>query len=153
MLGRFSHVALCVRDIDVSVEFYRKLGFKPFFECTDDSPIPGAVLGLELRKVRMAFMRLGDDPGEAFLDIVQFVDPPTQGEAYPSLNNVGVCRVAFTVEDIEATYAHLQAIGVDFVTPLQRFETPNGNDLAMVCFRDPDGVFLEIISPMRTQAG
>ena len=145
MLTRLSHTAICVRDLDVSVAFYEKLGFKTFFEFTDDSPITGAVLGIEMRKARMAFMRLGDDPLTPFLDIVQFVDPPTQGSPYQTLNNVGIPRIAFTVENIEETYEELKNIGVDFVTPLRRVN----KDVAMVCFRDPDGIFLEIITPFK----
>lgn len=146
---RFSHVAICVRDLDVSVAFYERLGFRRFFEFTDDSPITGAVLGIEMRKTRMAFMRLSDDPGEGFLDLVQFVDPPTHGSAYPTLNNVGICRVALSVDDIDQTYEKLQAADVEFVTPLQRLTTPEGDELAMVCFKDPDGIFIEIISGLK----
>ena len=151
MLTRFSHAAICVRDLDASISFYEKLGFEKFFDFTHDDPIAGAVIGVETRKVRMAFMRLSDDPREAFLDIVQFIDPPTQGTPYPTLNNVGICRLAFMVDDIEKTYETLQAIGVDFVTPLQHLKTPAGDDLAMVCFKDPDGTFLEIITPLNVE--
>lgn len=151
MLTRFSHVAICVRDLDVSVEFYRKLGFSKFFEFTDDSPTTAAVLGIEMRKTRMAFMRLGEDSRQSFLDVVQFVDPPTHGAPYPTLNNVGICRVAFSVDDIDQTYEKLQRMGVEFVTPLQRLRTPEGDELAMVCFKDPDGIYLEIISGLKVE--
>ncbi len=66
------------------------------------------------------------------------------------MNNVGIGRIAFAVDDIDATYAHLQDLGLDFVTPLKRFVAPYGDDMAMVCFRDPDGVFLEVISGLKT---
>ena len=146
MLGRISHTVICVRDLDVSVTFYEKLGLHKFFEFTHDDPIAGAVVGVETRKVRMAFMRLGDNPHEPFLDIVQFVDPPTYGHPYLTLNNVGICRVAFAVDDIELVYERLREMNVEFVTPLHRLTTPHGDPLAMVCFKDPDGSFLEIIS-------
>ena len=149
MLGRISHTAICVRDLDVSVAFYEKLGLNKFFEFTNDGPLGGTTVGVEARKVRMAFMRLGNDPLEPFLDIVQFVDPPSQGEAYPTLNHVGIGRVAFAVDDIEPVYERLQEMDVEFVTPLQRLTTPAGDPLAMVCFKDPDGSFLEIISGLK----
>nr|WP_087572866.1 VOC family protein [Sphingomonas sp. CDS-1] len=151
MLGRLSHTVICVRDLDVSVAFYEELGLHKFFEFTHDDPIAGAVVGVETRKVRMAFMRLGDNPYEPFLDIVQFVDPPTHGEPYPTLNNVGICRVAFAVNDIDPVYERLKAMDVEFVTPLHRLTTPTGDPLAMVCFKDPDGSFLEIISGLKVE--
>lgn len=145
MLTGISHTVVCVRDLDRSIAFYNKLGLKSFYEGTTDSPIVGEVLGLDIRKARMAFMRFGDDPTSPFLDIVEFLDPPTQGSPYPTLNNVGLCRVAFSVDDIDQTYQHLQEMAVEFVTPLRRL--PSGG--AMVCFKDPDGTFLEIITELR----
>ena len=151
MIGRFSHVAICVRDIDRSIAFYERLGFKAFFDFTQKDPIGGEVVGVDAREVRMVFMRMGDDPHAPFIDIVQFVDPPAEGSAYSALNNVGIGRIAFAVDDMDATYAHLQAMEVDFVTPLKRFRSPEGDDMAMVCFRDPDGIFLEVISGLNVQ--
>ncbi|WP_414707976.1 VOC family protein [Rhizorhapis sp.] len=37
---------------------------------------------------------------------------------------VGICRLAFSVDDIDDTYERLQAIGVEFMTSLQRLKTP-----------------------------
>lgn len=96
-------------------------------------------------------MRLGNDPLEPFLDLVQFVDPPTHGEPYPTLNNVGICRVAFAVDDIDQVYERLKEMDVEFVTPLHRLTTPNGDSLAMASFKDPDGNFLEIISGLKVE--
>ncbi|HKT84505.1 MAG TPA: VOC family protein [Novosphingobium sp.] len=151
MLGRFSHTVLCVRDLDVSVAFYEKLGLNKFFEFSQSDPIAGEVVGLKTREVRMAFMRLGSAPETPFLDIVQFVDPPSQGKPYAALNNVGIGRVAFAVDDIDTVYEKLERMDVDFVTPLQRLITPHGDPLAMVCFRDPDGIFIEIISGLKVE--
>ena len=62
----------------------------------------GDVIGMKAKKVRGVFMRLGDDPGSPVLDLVQFIDLPPQGQPYPTLNNIGICRIAFSV----AFHAH-----------------------------------------------
>ena len=82
------------------------------------------------------------------LDLVQFIDPPTQGQPYATLNNVGICRVAFTVDDIDETYEQLKAKGIQFVAPLKKLEGPGVARIAVVCFRDPDGTVLELLSGM-----
>lgn len=77
---------------------------------------------------------------------MQFVDPPHQGQPYPTLNNLGICRIAFLVDDIDAVYRELQAKRVEFVAPLQKPDGPRGTKIGVVCFKDPDGTVLELIS-------
>ena len=77
---------------------------------------------------------------------MQFIDPPPQGTPYASLNNIGICRIAFAVDDIDATYAELTKMDVDFVAPLKKLEGPGGAEVGVVCFKDPDGTILELVS-------
>jgi hypothetical protein len=65
-------------------------------------------------------MRPGADDNAPLLDLVQFIDPPPQGEPYPTSNNIGTCRIAFSVDDIDETYEQLQEMNVDFVAPLKK---------------------------------
>jgi catechol 2,3-dioxygenase-like lactoylglutathione lyase family enzyme len=131
-----------------SIQFYQGLGFKKVNDFTMDDPSVGEALGLKAKKLRGVFMRLGDDANAPVLDLVQFIDPPTQGQPYPTLNNVGICRIAFTVDDIDKTYEELKAKKVDFVAPLKKVDGPGGAKIGVVCFKDPDGTILELLSGM-----
>jgi len=124
------------------------LGFNKVNDFVLDDPSVGDALGLKAKKLRGVFMRLGNDENAPVLDLVQFIDPPTQGKPYPTLNNVGICRIAFTVDDIDTTYADLQALKVDFLAPLKKIKGPDGATIGVVCFKDPDGTILELISGM-----
>lgn len=148
MLQRLFHVNICVRDMERSIRFYEGLGFKKVNDFTLDDPHVGEALGLQAKKLRGVFMRLGDDPNAPVLDLVQFIDPPPQGQPYPTLNNIGICRIAFTVDDIDKTYEELQAKQVEFVAPLKKIDGPGGGKIGVVCFKDPDGTVLELISGM-----
>jgi catechol 2,3-dioxygenase-like lactoylglutathione lyase family enzyme len=148
MLQKLFHVNICVRDMERSIRFYEGLGCKKVNDFTLDDPNVGDGLGLKARKLRGVFMRLGDDPNAPVLDLVQFIDPPPQGQPYPTLNNIGICRLAFTVADIDKAYAELQAKGVEFVAPLKKFPGPGGGQVGFVCFKDPDGTVLELITGM-----
>ena len=121
MLQRLFHVNICVSDMERSIKFYQDLGFTKVNDFTLDDPSVGDALGLDARKLRGVFMRLGSDAAAPVLDLVQFIDPPAQGQPYATLNNIGICRIAFLVDDIEKTYHTLVAKGVDFVAPLQRY--------------------------------
>ena len=146
MLDRIFHVNICVRDMERSIRFYEQIGFHKVNDFTGDDPRIGEGLGVKASKIRGVFMRLGDDPNAPVLDLVQFIDPPTQGQPYASLNNVGICRIAFAVSDIEKAYADLQKLDVEFVAPLTTIEGPGDGKASFVCFKDPDGTILELIS-------
>ncbi|HEV8712742.1 MAG TPA: VOC family protein [Candidatus Binatia bacterium] len=148
MLQRLFHVNICVRDMERSIRFYQDLGFNKVDDFTMDNPNVGEVLGVKAQKLRGVFMRLGNDSNAPVLDLVQFIDPPTQGQPYPTLNNVGICRIAFTVDDIDKTYEELKAKKVEFVAPLKKLDGPGGRKIGVVCFKDPDGTVLELMSGM-----
>jgi len=146
MLQRLFHVNICVRDMERSIRFYQDLGFIKVNDFTLDDPSVGDALGVRAKKLRGVFMRLGADPDAPVLDLVQFIEPPTQGQPYPTLNNVGICRIAFMVDDIDRTYEELKAKKVDFVAPLKKLTGPGGAEMGVVCFKDPDGTVLELIT-------
>src|SRR5258708_24101407 len=120
MLEKLFHVNICVRDMERSVSFYQDIGFNKVNDFTLDDPSVGDALGLKAKKLRGVFMRLGNDANAPVLDLVQFIDPPTQGSPYPTLNNVGICRIAFKVDDIVKTYEELQAQKIDIVAPVMK---------------------------------
>jgi glyoxylase I family protein len=141
MLQRLFHVNICVRDMERSIRFYQDLGFSKVNDFTMDDPSVGDALGVKAKKLRGVFMRLGNDANAPVLDLVQFIDPPTQGQPYPTLNNVGICRIAFTVDDIDKTYEELKAKGATFVmAPAQR----EGEGIKLAVCIDPDGLPIAI---------
>lgn len=148
MLKRLFHVNVCVSDMERSIRFYEALGFTKVADLMLGSGEPniGAALGVPLKKLRGVFMRLGTDPQAPVIDLVQFVDPPPQGQPYSTLNNLGICRIAFVVDDIQSAYEKLKTIGVEFVAPLHFFDGPRRTRVGVLCFKDPDGTVLELMS-------
>ena len=144
------HANICVRDMDKTVPFYEMLGFEKFADQIFE-PGAGVWAGLGLdneRRFRAVFMKIPGDKPVPFLDIIEFLDRPTTGEAYKTLDNVGIARLCFEVADIESVAAHLAAQGVSFVGPVSPYETapgvrPSGVDAKFLCVRDPDGTVIE----------
>ena len=100
------------------------------------------------KKLRGVFMRLGNDANAPVLDLVQFIDPPTQGQPYPTLNNVVSAVSPLRLTTSTRPTSNSRAKKVDFVAPLKKIEGPNDNQIGVVCFKDPDGTILELISGM-----
>ena len=144
------HANICVRDLDRTIPFYEMLGFEVF---ADQIFEPGAGvwrgLGLDSdRRFRAVFMKIPGDNPVPFLDIIEFLDRPTAGSAYPTLDNVGIARLCFEVADIDSVAAHLAANDVEFVGPVSPYETapgvaPSGVEARFLCVRDPDGTVIE----------
>jgi catechol 2,3-dioxygenase-like lactoylglutathione lyase family enzyme len=146
------HANICVRDLARSIPFYEMLGFEKF----DDNVFEQGAgdwegLGIpEGRRFRAVFMRIPGDRPRPFLDIIQFIDPPTAGEAYPTLHNVGIGRLCFEIDDIFEVAKLLEENKVPFSGPVSRYETArgvrsHGIDCSFLCFKDPDGTILEFI--------
>ena len=147
MFERFFHVNICVRDLDRSIPFYQELGFTKLNDFVADDPdLIRALVGVAAKKARGAFMRLGNDPDAPVLDLVQFFDPPTQDQPYPTLNHVGICRIAFVVDDIDKTHEKLKALNVEFVGQGGSIHLPNVATVRVLMFKDPDGTVLDAVA-------
>jgi lactoylglutathione lyase len=117
---KYLHTMVRVRDLEASLRFYRD--------------------GLGLREVRrkdvpagrytLVFLAAPESP-EAQLELTFNWD----AEDYGSARNFG--HLAFAVDDIYATCAHLQALGVTIARP------PRDGRMAFV--RSPDLVSIELI--------
>jgi catechol 2,3-dioxygenase-like lactoylglutathione lyase family enzyme len=144
------HANICVRDMKRTIPFYEMLGFEKFADQVfEEGAGVWAGLGLEPnRRFRAVFMKIPGDHPVPFLDIIQFLDRPTAGDAYKALDNVGIGRLCFEVADIESVAIHLAANGVQFVGPVSPYEIapgvrPSGVEAKFLCVRDPDGTVIE----------
>lgn len=149
-IRQFVHANINVRDLEKTIPFYEMLGFEVFADqIFGEGARTWVGLGLpQGRRFRAVFMKIPGDKPVPFLDIIQFLDPPTAAEPYPTLHNVGICRLCFEVEDIDAAAEVLRAKGVEFVGPVTPYEiahgvAPQGVEARFLCFKDPDGNIME----------
>ena len=147
LISGFVHAQVNVSDLERSIAFYEMLGFEVISKGTIKDPGIFAALGLEGgTRLRGAFLRI---PGRStkvtpMIDMIQFIDPPPTGQPYPSLNHLGIGRLCFQVDDIEAAAERLRSAGVELVGPVGELVTRGGGMRSKVlCFRDPDGTVLE----------
>jgi hypothetical protein len=63
--------------------------------------------------------------GHGRLELMKFHAPPVRGgDRHAPANTLGIRRVAFAVDDIDAAVAGLQARGAELVGRVERYEQP-----------------------------
>jgi glyoxylase I family protein len=144
-ITRFFHCAINTKDLDKSVAFYEKLGFKNIQQRDVNNPGIMKAFGTNGHKLRYAHLRLGDDESATVLDVVEWVEPATAGPVPVDQFNTGLTRIALLTTDTDQVYNELKAQGdVDFITSPGTVMTPNGG-WRIFLLRDPDGVTVQIV--------
>jgi catechol 2,3-dioxygenase-like lactoylglutathione lyase family enzyme len=95
------------------------------------------VVGLEGVRTEIAMLQTPDGHGR--LELMKFHNPPARGgdgDAPP--NTLGIRRIAFAVDDIDAAVAGLQARGAELLGRVERYE-----DSYRLCYvRGPEGIIV-----------
>jgi catechol 2,3-dioxygenase-like lactoylglutathione lyase family enzyme len=147
------HAALCVRDIDASLRFYRDgVGLDVLMDHRFEGDWP-ALFDAPSRHLRSVFL---GDPAGADAGIVELVvfDDATGESAGPVAAagppGSGFFLLSFFV-DVDATLRRLRGLG--FAERPRRIEQPGPLEpISMATVRDPDGVLVELIHAKEPEA-
>jgi glyoxylase I family protein len=142
------HAALCVRDLDASLRFYRDgLGLEVLMDERYEGDWP-ALFDARTRTLRSVFLGEPTSPQAGIVELVAF-DDGVEDRAAPDRPASGFFLLSFFV-DVEATLARLQRLGLG--GPPRRIEQPGPRgSVAMATVHDPDQVLVELIES-RSQA-
>jgi catechol 2,3-dioxygenase-like lactoylglutathione lyase family enzyme len=139
-----SHVAICVRNLERSLAFYRDLigmqAVKDEVQDTSTGGLPHLYHDRHARR-RIVYLRYGSG---AAAPILVFTEHP--GEAVSGtpimLDQVGISHVSFTVPDVQALTTRLLAHGAKTCGPPDAFRRADGQ-MRTVFFYDPDGILVQ----------
>ena len=123
MIAYLDHVAITVKNLNRSIEFYTKLGFS-------------VVRRAETTTLNIAFV----GSGLARLELFELRKEAAKEVSQPKDNEIGVKHIAFHVDDIEGVVEELKKKGVEFTT-----EIAKTGRRATIFFKDPDGTILQLI--------
>jgi catechol 2,3-dioxygenase-like lactoylglutathione lyase family enzyme len=142
-ISGFYHVNVNCRDIEKSLAFYLALGFKSEGEYRNMSHWSvTAGFGVSDPRVNGAMLRLGEDPNAGRIELLEWISPRSESPPSLKLTDPGIPRIALWSTDIEGDVARLRSLGVKFLSDPIHTET----GLAFVCFYDPDGNVIELLS-------
>jgi glyoxylase I family protein len=138
-MARVHHSAICVRDLDASLRFWRDgLGFALLMDerFTGDWP---TLLRAPSTSLRAVFLGQPSDPESGIVELVDLGDVPDGGSADDGPARRGFLLLSvFT--DVAAALERLAALG--FAAEPRRVEV---SGVAMAVVADPDGVLVELV--------
>jgi catechol 2,3-dioxygenase-like lactoylglutathione lyase family enzyme len=138
------HSAICVRDIDASLRFYRDgLGLQTLMDHGFDGDWP-TLFDAPATRLRSVFLGDPDRPDIGIVELVAFdVAPPPAERAASGPLAPGFFLLSFFV-DVDETLARIERLGL--ARDVRRIEVPGPvAPVAMATLRDPDGVLVELV--------
>lgn len=143
-----SHIAVCVRDLDKSLVFYRDfLGMKVTLQTTQQmARRPGSQSTDMYRSPHeartVANVAFEDGPDAApFLVLTSHPEDAVSGEPI-KLDQIGISHLSFTVDDVQAVADSLAAHGVPLAGQIQDFTNEQGVVRTIFVY-DPDGILVQ----------
>ena len=151
------HFNTNVSDFKVARAFYSRLGFTTLSTFPDTNTLEMAqAIGIETPTeydgsqgaTAGGYLLHGELIGLGYtggvIDLIEFTIPRNEAPPYPSLNRLGMARAVMLTTDVDADHAHLQSLGVQFLSePVSRKDGTR-----FVIFKDPDGTFYELRSTL-----
>ncbi len=138
-----SHIAVCVRDLDKSLEFYRDiLGMTVTLDTVQDTTGGSRAQTYKHSRATRRVAHLGwADGAEPYL--VMTCHPGGQPDGDPiKLDQVGVSHFSFTVDDLPGLADELASKGVNIPGGIDAFKNAQG-DLSSFYVLDPDGILVQ----------
>lgn len=139
-LQRMDNVLIVVDDLEAVKAFFIALGM----ELEGQGPVEGRyvdrLVGLEDVRCEIAMLRTPDGHGRIELDKFHRPAAIRAAPADTPVNTLGIRRIMFAVDDIEAVLARLRPHGAEPVGEVTQYE-----DLYRLCYvRGPEGIMVAL---------
>src|SRR5947207_13533582 len=113
-IHRMDNVGIVVDDLKAAIAFFVELGLELEGEATVEGQWVDRIVGLDGVRSDIAMMRTPDGHGR--LELSKFHSPPaTTAQPNAPVNTLGMGRIMFAVDDIDAVVASLRSRGTGLV--------------------------------------
>ena len=138
-ITRMDNVAIVVDDLAAAIAFFVELGLELEGEATVEGPSVDRIVGLDGVRSDIAMLRTPDGHGR--LELTKFQTPAAVSvEPNAPVNRLGMGRIMFAVDDIDAVVAGLRARGSELVGEVVQYE-----DSYRLCYvRGPEGIMVAL---------
>lgn len=133
---RMDNVLIVVDDLEAVKAFFIELGLAFEGQTTVEGPAIGRLIGLGDVRATLAMLRTPDGQGIE-LDKFHTPDAVRFGPVDAPMNTLGLRRIMFAVDDMEAVIARMQAHGAEIIGQMQ-YET----SYRLAYIRGPEGLLV-----------
>src|ERR1051325_2391632 len=144
-LLRMDNVLIVVDDLEAANAFFAELGMQLEGETTVEGPSVDRLIDLQNVRATLALMRTPDGHGQIELD--KFHTPAairTAPQKAP-VNELGIRRIMFAVDDIDEMVARLLAHGAELVGEVVQYEDTN----RLAYIRGPEGIIVGLSEQLK----
>jgi len=137
-LKRMDNVLIVVEDLEAVKAFFLELGLELEGETTVEGPLVGKLIGLGDVRSTIAMLRTPDGQG---IELDKFHTPEAVrfGPVEAPVNTLGMRRVMFAVDDIDAVVARMVAHGAELIGEMQY-----GDTYRLAYIRGPEGIIVAL---------
>jgi catechol 2,3-dioxygenase-like lactoylglutathione lyase family enzyme len=137
-IQRMDNVLIVVDDLEAAKSFFLELGLELEGETQVGGPSVDSLIGLKGVRATLALMRTPDGHGRIELDKFHTPDAVRFGPLDAPVNALGIRRVMFAVEDIDAVVARVRAHGAELIGEVVQYE-----DIYRLAYiRGPEGIIV-----------
>jgi catechol 2,3-dioxygenase-like lactoylglutathione lyase family enzyme len=138
------NVSIVVEDLAAMIAFFAELGLELEGQARVEGLSLDRLVGLEGVRCDIAMMRMPDGHGR--LELTKYETPAaigTEPEVAP-VNTLGIRRIMFEVDDIEAILARLRPHGAEAMGGVEEYE-----EAYRLCYvRGPEGIIIALAQPL-----
>ena len=138
-LKRMDSVLIVVDDLEAAKAFFLELGLELEGETTVEGPSVDRLVGLQNVRATLALMRTPDGHGRIELDKFHTPEAIRTGPENAPVNALGIRRVMFAVDDIDAVVARMRAHGAELIGEMQYEDT-----YRLAYIRGPEGIIVAL---------
>ncbi len=135
-IKRMDNVLIVVDDLEAVKAFFLELGLALEGETTVEGPEVGRLIGLGNVRATLAMLRTPDGQGIE-LDKFHTPDAVRFGPVAAPVNTLGLRRVMFAVDDIDAMVAHMREQGAEIIGEMRY-----GASYRLAYIRGPEGIIV-----------
>ena len=136
-IQRMDNVLIVVDDLEAVKSFFIELGLELEGEAQVEGPSVDSLIGLKDVRATLAFMRTPDGHGRIELDKFHTPAAIRFGPVDAPVNALGIRRVMFAVDDIDAVVVRMRAHGAELIGEMQYEDT-----YRLAYIRGPEGIIV-----------
>ncbi|MGO4248262.1 VOC family protein [Paenarthrobacter sp. RAF54_2] len=143
MAIKFENVGIAVRDIEAAIAFFTDLGLSVIGRDTISGEWADMAVGLDGNHAKIAMLQTPD--GQGRLELFEYIHPEAIESDPTRPNDIGMHRVAFSVDDIDKA---LEVAAKHGFHPLRGVAT-YGDVYKLTYLRGPSGILVMLAQELK----